>query len=173
MQQVRRLPQMPLIGQPDSFYARQLTLADKSGDLHLHEAGKVGQYVTLAVEPRLSWEKKLKYFDHALRRHCLPPPLPDDETWMFYQQLGNLVRYHCGEQALRLASRMDDEYARRLADGESRASIVADARQFFYDLMTLGEHKPSHFNEEDWGQLRLIRDQWMSVSSESTDEDAA
>jgi hypothetical protein len=172
MQQVRRLPQMPQIGQPESHYARQVQLADKLGDLHLHEANKVGQYVTLAVEPRLTWEKKLKYFDHALRRHCNPPPLPDDETWMFYQQLGNLVRYHCGEQALRLASRMDDEYARRLTAGEQRASIVADARHFFYDLMTLGEHKPTHFNEEDWGQLKLIRDQWISMSSGSDDEDA-
>ncbi len=156
MQQVRQLPEMPPIGRPESFYARQVEIADKRGDLHLHEASKVGQYVTLAIDPRLPWPKKLKYFDHALR-----PPLPDDSVWMFYQQLGNLVRFHCGEQALRLASAMDDDFARRLAGGDSRNQIVIEARTFFYELMTLGNDRPRHFTEDDWMQLKLIRDQWM------------
>jgi hypothetical protein len=161
MQQVRQLPEMPPVGRPESYYARQVQLSDKSGDLHLHEASKVGQYLTLAIDPRLGWLKKLKYFDHALRRHCNPPPLPDDEVWMFYQQLSNLVRFHCGEQALRLASAQDDEYARRLTTGESRNKLIGEARQFFYDLMTLGNEKPCHFTEDDWMQLKLIRDQWV------------
>ncbi len=163
MQQVRQLPDMPPIGRPESFYARQVQISDKLGDLHLHEASKVGQYVTLAIDPRLPWPKKLKYFDHALRRHCNPPPLPDDDVWLFYQQLRNLVRFHCGEQALRLASAQDDDFARRLTTGESRNKLVGEARQFFYDLMTLGNEKPSHFTEEDWIQLKLIRDQWVTV----------
>jgi hypothetical protein len=163
MQQVRQLPEMPPIGRPESFYAKQVQLADKLGDLHLHEASKVGQYVTLGTDPRLAWSKKLKYFDHALRRHCNPPPLPDDTVWMFYQQLSNLVRFHCGEQALRLASAQDDEYARRIIDGESRNQIVIEARHFFYELMTLGNDRPGHFTEDDWMQLKLIRDQWVTV----------
>jgi hypothetical protein len=154
---------MPPIGRPESFYARQVQLSDKLGDLHLHEASKVGQYVTLATDPRLPWPQKLKYFDHALRRHCNPPPLPDDQIWMFYQQLSNLVRFHCGEQALRLASAQDDEYARSIDAGEPRAKVVSEARHFFYELMTLDNHKPSHFNEDDWMQLKLIRDQWISL----------
>jgi len=99
MQRVRPLPEMPPIGRPESFYARQIQYADKVGDLHLHEASKVGQYVTLALDPSLIWAKRLKYFDHALRRHCTPPPLPDEDVWLFYRQLSNLVRQHAGEQA--------------------------------------------------------------------------
>ena len=163
MQQVRPLPQMPPIGRPESYYGRQVQIADKQGDLHLHEAAKVGQYLTLAMDVRLPWAKRLKYFDHALRRHCNPPPLPDDAVWMFYQQLINLVRFHAGEQALRLASAQDDEYARRLTAGESKNKLVGEARQFFYELMTLSDQKPRHFTDDDWMQLKLIRDQWISI----------
>jgi hypothetical protein len=160
MQRVRPLPEMPPIGRPESFYARQIQYADKMGDLHLHEASKVGQYVTLALDPSLIWAKRLKYFDHALHRHCSPPPLPDEDVWLFYQQLSNLVRQHAGERALRLASDKDDEFVRRISGGQPRAAILLEAKQFFYDLMTLGNEKPEHFNEEDWMQLKLIRDQW-------------
>jgi hypothetical protein len=161
MQRVRPLPEMPSIGRPESFYAKQIQHADKVGDLHLHEAGKVGQYVTLALDPSLIWSKKLKYFDHALRRHCCPPPLPDEDVWLFYRQLSDLVRRYAGEQALRLASAKDDQFASRLAEGQSKNAIVLEARQFFYDLMTLGIVKPTHFNEEDWVQMKLIREQWV------------
>ena len=161
MQRVSPLPEMPPIGRPESHYAKQIQLADKMGDLHLHEANKVGQYVTLALDPSLIWAKKLKYFDHALRRHCSPPPLPDEDVWVFYRQLSNLVRFHAGEAALKLASSKDDEFARRMASGHPKAPILAEARQFFYDLMTLGNDRPEHFTEEDWMQLKLIREQWV------------
>jgi len=161
MPQARQLPPLPPIGQPESFYARQVQYADKVCDPHLHEAYKVGQYVTLAIDPNLKWESKLKYFDHALRRHCQPPPLPDEDVWLFYRQLQDLVRLHCGEQALKLASKMDDEYARRMGKGEPRERIAEDAEPFFQRLMGLGWDKPNHFNDDDWHQLKLIRDQWV------------
>jgi hypothetical protein len=161
MQRVRPLPEMPPIGHPESHYARQVQLADKIGDLHLHEANKVGQYVTLAMDPNLIWAKKLKYFDHALRRHCNPPPLPDEDVWMFYRQLSNLVRAYAGEAALRLACSKDDEFVRRITGGQSKPQVLIEARQFFYELMTLGNVRPDHFTEEDWLQLKLIRDQWL------------
>ena len=161
MQRVRPIPEMPAIGRPESHYARLVHHADKVGDLHLHEAAKVGQYITLALDPRLAWTKKLKYFDHALRRHCSAPPLPDDDVWVFYRALGNLVRQHAGEQALRLALATDEEYTRRIAAGFARPPVLLEARQFFYELMTLGQDKPGHFTEEDWQQLKMIREQWM------------
>jgi hypothetical protein len=161
MQRVRPLPEMPPIGRPESYYARQIAIADKTGDLHLHEASKVGQYLTLAVDPSQTWAKKMKYFDHALRRHCNPPPLPDEDVWLFYQQLSNLVRQHAGEQALRLACSKDDYFANRLTAGFAKNAIITEARQFFHELMTLGNDRPSHFNEEDWVQLKLIREQWV------------
>src|SRR5689334_2491762 len=58
----RQLPPLPQIGHPESYYAKQVHLADKVGDRHGHEANKVGQYITLALDPHLSWEEKLKYF---------------------------------------------------------------------------------------------------------------
>ena len=76
---------------------------------------KVGQYITPALDYRLRWSKKLRYFEHALRRHCNPPQLASDEVWMFYRNLAHLVREHCGKEALRLASEEDDRYAERLA----------------------------------------------------------
>src|SRR5690349_11711275 len=88
----RRMPEMPEIGHPESYYAKRCHEADYRNDHNAHEACKVGQYVTLALDPALQWEQKLKYFQHALKRHCVPPPYPDDDVWMFYQQLADLVR---------------------------------------------------------------------------------
>ena len=70
----RQLPPLPEIGHPEPYYARQCHLADREGDSHRREAFKVGQYVSLALDPHLSWPEKLKYFQHALKRHCVPPP---------------------------------------------------------------------------------------------------
>ena len=155
------LPAIPPVGRPESFYARQVHMADKAGDVHAHEAYKVAQYVTLGLDPGLPWPKKLRYFSHALRRHCQPPPLPPDLVWMFYRDLADLVRTNCGEQALFLASAMDDSYAERVRAGADREAVAAEAERFFAELMPFGLEKPAHFNEADWAQLTLIRDQWV------------
>jgi hypothetical protein len=152
---------MPEIGHPESYYAKCVHDADRRGDHHSHEAHKVGQYVTLALDPTLAWEQKLKYFTHALKRHCVPPPYPDDAVWMFYQQLAELVRAYAGQEALRLASLEDDLYAARLQMGQNRDKIEDDAEVFFSKLMGAGETSPDYFNETDWAQLKLIRDQWI------------
>lgn len=157
----RQMPPMPEIGRPESYYAQLVRTADAQGQIHLREAAKVGQYITLALDPSLSWEDKLKFFRHALKRHCQPPPYPDDEVWMFYQQLADLVRQYCGAEALRLASIEDDLYAARLAMGQAREKIEDDAEQFFLKLMGRGDQCPEWFKEEDWAQLKLIRDQWI------------
>lgn len=161
MQPTRTLPAMPEIGRPESYYAKLVHTADRQGDTHAHEAAKVGQYVTLAMDPSLTWEEKLKYFQHALKRHCVPPPYPDDDVWMFYQQLAELVRAYCGHEALRLSSLEDDLYAARLSMGQNRDKIEDDAEQFFARLIGAGDTSPEWFNETDWHQLKLIRDQWI------------
>ena len=150
---------MPEIGLPESVYANKVHQADKIGDKHAHEAYKVGQYITLAVDPRLTWEGKLKYFRHALKRHCVPPPLPDDDVWMFYRSLADLVRQYAGQEALRLASTEDDLYAARINMGQTRETIENEAEEFFGSLVP--SECPDYFNEEDYGQLKLIRDQWI------------
>jgi hypothetical protein len=152
---------MPEIGRPESYYAKLVKSADQQGSVHLREAAKVGQYITLAMNPGLNWEDKLKYFRHAIKRHCSPPPYPDDDVWMFYQQLAELVRQHCGYEALRLASTEDDLYAARLSMGQTREKIEDDAEGFFSKIMGSGDQCPEWFNETDWSQLKLIRDQWI------------
>ena len=160
MTQPREMPPMPEIGHPESYYAKAVHHADRVGDIHSHEAAKVGQYITLALNPALSWEEKLRYFQHALKRHCAPPPFPDDLIWMFYRQLAELVRQYASQEALRLASDEDDLYAARLAMGQEREKLEDEAEEFFARLMPQ-DHCPDWFNEQDWQQLKLIRDQWI------------
>jgi hypothetical protein len=161
MTQSRQLPPMPQIGHPESYYAKLSHEADRQGDRHAREANKVGQYVTLAMDPHLTWEEKLKYFSHALKRHCQPPPYPDDIVWMFYQQLADLVRQYCGFEALRLASTEDDLYAARISMGQNRDKVDDDAEVYFAKLLGQRDVCPEWFNEADWSQLKLIRDQWI------------
>src|SRR5690348_10927596 len=121
--QSHTFPALPEIGHPESYYAKRVHEADRVGDVHKREAYKVGQYVTLALDRHLEWEEKLKYFRHALKRHCVPPPLPDDAVWMFYRSLADMVRQHAGQEALRLASNEDDMYATRVGMGQDRAEL--------------------------------------------------
>jgi hypothetical protein len=160
----RTLPDMPKIGLPESFYAQQVQDADRRGDRHAHEAYKVGQYVTLAMDPTLDWDAKLRYFKHALHRHCQPPPYPNEPTWLFYRRLAELVRQYAGQEALRLASVEDDLFAARISMGQSRDHIEDEAERFFARLIggsSCQTHQPEWLTEEDWQQLKLLRDQWI------------
>jgi hypothetical protein len=154
------LPSLPEIGHPESYYARLAHDAQKKGDTHAYEAAKVGQYVTLALDPRLLWEDKLRYFRHALNRHCVPPRIPDDSVWTFYKELQKLVRDFSGREALRIASSEDDLYAAYVAMGQDRLKIEERAETFFGRLIS-SDQCPDWFHEEDWQQLKLIRDQWI------------
>jgi hypothetical protein len=162
----RTVPPMPEIGCPESYYARLAHHADQAGDIHAHEAAKVGQYITLALDESLTWEQKRKYFRHVLKRHCQPQQLGDDEVDAYYRQLSNLVRRCAGQEALRIASREDDLYAARLAMGQDRQILEDEAEEFFGRLMnnadeSEGDNCPEWFNDDDWVQLKLIRDQWI------------
>ena len=97
-------PPMPELGHSEQYYKLKAVDAEKAHSPHAREAAKVGQYVTLAMNPALTWAEKQKYFTHAIKRHCVPPPYPDDEVWVFYQALADLVRSNAGAEALRLAS---------------------------------------------------------------------
>ena len=158
----RSFPSMPNIGRPESYYAKIAQEAEIAGDQYAHEAAKVGQYVTLALDESLVWEEKVKYFKHALRRHCRPPEMSTDpDVTKFFGDLASLVRRHAGTEALRLASREDDVYAMRIALGQDREGIEEEADNFFARIVGAGEEPPEWFDEGDWEQLRLIRDQWI------------
>jgi hypothetical protein len=154
------LPSMPPIGQPEGFYSRLIHQAEKRGNQHAREAAKVGQYITLGLDPNLEWEQKLRYFQHALRRHCIPPPLAPEEVWIFYGELADLVRRHAGHEMLRLASSEDDLWARRVSLGQNHDAIVPQAQAFFHRLLGGVPDRPNYINQEDWDQLRMIQRQW-------------
>ena len=158
-------PTMPQIGHPEMYYARLARDAECHHNTPAHEAAKVGQYVTLALDAHLSWPQKLRYFRHVMDRHCHPPKFSDkfrdDSCWQFYHDLADLVRSHCGAEALRLASVEDDAYAARLEMGQSRETIAEDAEVFFIALMGSFMECSTWFNHDDWEQLKLIRDQWV------------
>jgi hypothetical protein len=153
------LPPLPEIGHPEAYYAKAIRQADAAGDRHAYEAGKVGQYISLALDQHLTWEEKQKYFAHALKRHCNPPPMPDDDVEQYYKDLAELVRQYAGQEALRLSSEQDDLFAARLAMGQTREQIEDEAEEFFLRLVPA--ECPDWFNEEDYTQIRLIRDQWI------------
>lgn len=159
--QQREVRPIPPIGRSESFYAKLAHDADKAGDIHGHEAAKVGQYITLSLDPALGWDEKLKYIKHAIKRHCQPQQSPDEVAYLFYHQLADLVRQHAGAEALRMASQEDDMYAARLSMGQTREDIENEAEEFFGKIVGSGDERPIWFTEADWGQLKLIRDQWI------------
>jgi len=159
--ETRAFPSMPEVGHPESYYAHRVHHAERHGDVHLREASKAGQYITLALNPHLAWEEKVKYFRHAIERHCQPPPFPDEDVWMFYHRLSNHVRQYAGQEALRLACEEDELYAARLAMGQDREKIEDDAEIFFQRFIPEHDQCPEWFNEEDFAQLKMIRDQWI------------
>lgn len=161
LQQPHVFPPMPEIGRSETYYAKLVRHADAEGNHFAHEAAKVGQYISLALDPHLDWAAKCRYFQHAMKRHCVPPPVPDEPVWLFYRDLADLVRQYAGQEALRLACQEDDLYATRLGLGSSRDTIEGEAELFFGTLMGTGEKRPEWFNEGDWNQLRLVRDQWI------------
>lgn len=161
LESTRTYPALPEIGHSESHYARLAQKAESKGDSHAHEAAKVGQYLTLALNPNLPWEGKLKYFRHALRRHCTPPAYCGDDCWVFYKGLANLIREQAGQEAMKLASAEDDCYAARLSMGQTRGHIEDDAETFFTRLLGDTDHCPDYFNHDDWDQLKLLRDQWI------------
>jgi hypothetical protein len=157
----RPLPPVPEIGHAEGFYARKVHEAERLGDDHAREANKVAQYITLATNPHLEWEQKLRYFQHALRRHAQAPPLATEVVWMFYAQLADLVRQYAGQEALKVASVEDDRYASLQRSGVPRKRIEDDADVFFARLVGNRNERPDYLNEEDWNQLKMLRDQWI------------
>ena len=154
------LPPLPELGHPESYYAHQVRRADRLGNRHAREAYKAAQYLTLAMDPRLKWEQKLRYWRHALRAHCVAPPLASERIWMFYGQMADLVRIQAGAEALRLASREDDAWAGQLSRGTPREQLKLEAGLFFRRLLGDDGKKPEYFNTDDWEQLQILRRQW-------------
>jgi hypothetical protein len=155
------LPPLPEIGHPETYYAKQVARADRHGMRHAHEAYKVGQYITLALGPRLTWEQKARYFRHAIRHHCNGPDLAPQPIMKFYSDLADLVRKYAGQEAIRMASREDDAWAAQLQRGVPRAQVKAEAARYFKALFGDDGRQPEYFTRDDWDQLWVLRKAWL------------
>ena len=156
-----QIPPLPEIGHPESYYAKQIARADRLQMKHAHESFKVGQYITLALGPRLTMEQKLRYFRHALRAHCTGPSVGSNEVLGFYSKLAAMVRQYAGSEAIRIASAEDDAWAAQLQRGTPREQIKAEATRFFQQVLGDQDRCPDYLNPEDWEQLRILRKQWL------------
>jgi hypothetical protein len=163
-------PPMPELGHSEKYYKLLAADAETNHSPHAREAAKVGQYVTLGITDDVSPFEKMKYFRHAIRRHCTPPPAADDVVVGFYERLAMFAREHAGKTAMKIASDEDDRFAMRLRDGELRPKVVIEARQFYERFLGVSEGCPECFNPEDWSHLRLMRDYWQT---QPIDPDAA
>ena len=154
------VPPLPEIGHSETYYANLAHRAQKNYDAHARDGYKVGHYVTLAHNRKLSWPEKLKLFRHALDHHCITPSYARDDVKAFYENLIHLVREHCGEQALAIISGEDDTYAKRIAMAENRELILDEAERFFHKFI---EHEecPDWFLPEDYETMKLMRNQWV------------
>lgn len=154
------IPPLPELGHSESYYVRLAHRAERHADpLALH-AAKVGQYITLAMDVKLTWEEKLRYLKHTLNKHCTPPRIADDSVWAFYKDLQKMVRDASGQEALRIACNEDDLYAQLAQSGKDRCEIE-DRADVFFRRMICTDDCAEWFHEDDFAQLKMIRDQWV------------
>ena len=154
---------LPVIGYPEAYYAKHIRQADEQGNQYAHSAYKVGQYVTLALNPKTPWEEKARYFKHVLKHHCVCTPDADESIKDFYHKLTELVKRHAGQEAMRLARQENDSYSMRVDTGTARSEIEEEAEVFFSSVMGHTDVCPEWFTKETWTQLKALRDRWEHV----------
>lgn len=156
------VPKMPKIGLPEKVYLNAAREAEARGDDLTFEAAKVGQYVSLALRDLdARWEKKLKYFRHALKRHCQPPEHADAVTKAWFEKLAAHVKSYAGNEALRLAAEQDECFETRRELGQTADEIAEDAEPFFDMVCPHCDTCPPVYNESEWEQLKEYRDRWI------------
>lgn len=156
------VPRMPRVGLPEKIYLKAAHDASAKGDDLTHEAAKVGQYLSLAAkDPDASWPSKVKLYRHALKRHSRPPERADKPTRAWFAKLADHVRKHAGAEALRLAAEQETFFNARLAMGQTADDIVGDAEEFFDDVCPYCDTCPALYLEDDWRQLKEMRDRWI------------
>ena len=164
-----KVPRIPALGQPERFYATRAREAREEGDVHGLHAFKVAQYITAAQGEELSWDEKVRNYDHALNQHCEAPPMADDNVWMFYGKLAELVRQHAAHEAFGIAQRIDAIYNERLQNGVAWREIERSATHFFGKMVS-SQRCPRWFKEEDYRQLVILRNFWVRAPLPARDD---
>jgi hypothetical protein len=160
-------PPMPEIGHTEIYYANLAHRAQKAYDTTARDCHKVGHYVTLGCRRLLDWPAKLRYFRHALDHHCIPPPYGKDDIQSYYRELTYLVRDHCGREALRLIRLSNDDFSRRILEGETSESVRNAADELFRQFIP-SEECPDWFCPEDFAGMKMMRGKWLDGSGPPT-----
>lgn len=151
---------LPVIGHPEAWYVKHIEIADASSDRLTRASFKVGQYVTLALDPKRSWEEKVKFFRHALKHHCTAAETADPETVGFCQKLKALVLRYASQEARRAAHQEHDGYSMRLDMGVGREALAEEAEVFFPNILGHGPC-PDYLTPEAFKEICTLRDRWI------------
>lgn len=160
IQQANRFHPLPVIGHPDSFYVKQIQQADQAGDVHARESYKVGRYVTLAMNPMMPWEEKLRHFLHALKRHCVAPAGSSEDVMHFYEKLAHLVRRHAAQEAVRMIAKETDAYRRRQFKGESPQTLKQECQEIRARAFGDVANCPEWMLRDSWEQIHAMCRPW-------------
>ena len=160
-QQHRNFHPLPVIGHPHAYYEKHIRQAEQLGDVHARASHKVGLHVTDALDPALSWDRKLAHFRHALEKYCVAPAGADAALQAFYQKLGDVVRRYASQEAIRLVRQQHERYTHRLHGGTSRDELADEADLFFPGFVGHGHDCPGWFTPNAWEQIRQIEGQWI------------
>jgi hypothetical protein len=159
-QKPQRFHPLPVIGYPETYYAKHIKQADEAGDIMAHNAHKVGQYVTLGIDPKRDWEEKAKYFRHTMKHHTACPADADDDTKLFYEKLRELILRYASQEARRMARQEADGYQMRSEMGVARETLVEEAEVFFPKILGHGPC-PEFFTPEVFAEIKALRDKWV------------
>jgi hypothetical protein len=160
MQQVAQPHPMPVIGHPEIFYVKHIKQAEETGAFHAREAYKVGRYVTLAIDPKLPWEEKIRYFKHVLKHHVTAPDGSDPETQQYYHKLLDLVKRYASQEAVKSIKHESDRLREMRQRGESLEKVRIEAGAALSRV--IGDHAacPHWMRPDAWEQVKMIQRQW-------------
>ena len=161
VQQSRHFHPLPVIGHPEAWYANHIQQAEAAGDTLARSSYKVGQYITLSLDPKRPWEEKAKYFKHVLKHYCTPTAECDPETRAFCEKLRGIVCRYASQEAHRLATREHHSYLMRLDMGVPRETLAEEAEVFFPVLLGHDSHCPEFLRPEVFNEIRTLRDKWI------------
>ena len=159
-QKTHQFHPLPVIGHPEAWYTKHIEQADAAGDSLARCSYKVGQYVTLALDPKRTWEEKVKFFRHCLKHHCTPQAEADAETLAFCQKLRALVQRYASQEARKLAHVEHDGYSMRLEFGVPKETLADEAEVFFPRLLAHGTC-PEYLTPEAYSEICRLRDRWI------------
>ena len=156
------LPPLPEVGRPESYYAQQVKQAEQQRNIHAREAYKVAVRRDAGNGPAAGLGKELRYFKHALRSHCVAPAGARRQALDVLRAARRHGEAECGRRGpIRLASLEDDYYMGQVNAGVPRPQIMAQAEIFFRKILGERDEKPEYLNQEDYEQLRILRNQWI------------